>query len=32
MTAFRYKAFLSYSWRDRSAPEALHRALDSWRA
>ncbi|MGE0182493.1 MAG: tetratricopeptide repeat protein [Parvularculaceae bacterium] len=31
MTAFRYKAFLSYSWRDRSAAEALHRALETWR-
>lgn len=31
MTAFRYKAFLSYSWRDKSAAEALHRALETWR-
>lgn len=32
MAAFRYKAFISYSWKDKAAAEALHRALETWRA
>lgn len=28
---FRYKAFISYSWKDKAAAEALHRALETYR-
>lgn len=31
MSDFRYKAFISYSWKDRAAVEALHRALEAFR-
>lgn len=29
--AFRYKAFISYSWKDRRAAERLHHALETFR-
>lgn len=29
--AFKYKAFISYSWNDRRATERLHRAIESFR-
>ncbi len=31
MSTFKYKAFISYSWKDRAAAEALHRALETFR-
>lgn len=30
--SFRYKAFISYSWKDKAAAEALHHALETWRS
>lgn len=31
MTSFRYKAFISYSWKDRGAAERLHHRLETFR-